>query len=256
VAVTDDRRYVERLPRAGLDDLVACTWIGRPRPDGSPHVPVVLPDACIDLVWSGGVVVVAGPDTRPVPAARTGRTVVGLRFRPGAAPAALGVPASALLDARVPLDDVVGPRAAGLAAALDAAPSPSAAIAVLETAVTRWREDGGVPDPLVAGLVAALRQNRTGWPVAELADTLGLGVRQLHRRTAAAVGYGPKVLDRVLRFRRFLALRERRPGWTLADLAVESGYADQAHLARECRALAGVPPSQLPGPPVTTGDLS
>ena len=32
--------------------------------------------------------------------------------------------------------------------------------------------------------------------------------------------------------------------WLLADLAADCGYFDQAHLAREFRALAGCPPSQ------------
>jgi AraC-like DNA-binding protein len=31
----------------------------------------------------------------------------------------------------------------------------------------------------------------------------------------------------------------------LADLAAELGYADQAHMARELRQLAGLPPSRL-----------
>jgi AraC-like DNA-binding protein len=47
----------------------------------------------------------------------------------------------------------------------------------------------------------------------------------------------------VLRFQR--ALRLARAGGRLVDVAVVSGYADQAHLARESRRLAGVPITQL-----------
>jgi AraC-like DNA-binding protein len=36
----------------------------------------------------------------------------------------------------------------------------------------------------------------------------------------------------------------RNTGYRLADLAADCGYFDQAHLAREFRALAGCPPSQ------------
>jgi AraC-like DNA-binding protein len=67
----------------------------------------------------------------------------------------------------------------------------------------------------------------------------------LHRRVLGAVGYGPKVLARIVRFRRFLALVSRRDAVSLADLAHSAGYADQAHLARECRALAGRTPAEL-----------
>jgi AraC-like DNA-binding protein len=55
----------------------------------------------------------------------------------------------------------------------------------------------------------------------------------------AAFGYGPKTLARVLRMRR--ALRLARGGVSLAEVAARCGYADQAHLAREVKDLAGVP---------------
>ena len=46
---------------------------------------------------------------------------------------------------------------------------------------------------------------RPGARVAELGSALGVSERQLRRRFADAVGYGPKTLARVLRFQRFLA---------------------------------------------------
>jgi AraC-like DNA-binding protein len=67
--------------------------------------------------------------------------------------------------------------------------------------------------------------------------------RHLRRRCEVAVGYGPKTLDRVLRFQRFRRLREHRVA-SLAQLAFESGYADQAHLTREYRRLAGTTPGR------------
>jgi len=83
--------------------------------------------------------------------------------------------------------------------------------------------------------------------VASLARDLGVSERHLHRRCRAAVGYGPKTLDRVLRFRRFLALAEARPGDGLALLAATAGYADQSHLNRDCGRLAGCTPATLIG---------
>jgi AraC-like DNA-binding protein len=71
----------------------------------------------------------------------------------------------------------------------------------------------------------------------------GIGARQLRRRFADAVGYGPKTLQRILRFQRFLLLAEDTQN--LARLALEAGYADQAHLTRECRRLSGLPPAAL-----------
>ncbi len=72
---------------------------------------------------------------------------------------------------------------------------------------------------------------------------MSLSDRQLHRRCLRAFGYGPKTLARILRMRR--ALDSARAGTPPADVAVETGYADQAHLSRGIKALAGVPLSAL-----------
>jgi AraC-like DNA-binding protein len=89
--------------------------------------------------------------------------------------------------------------------------------------------------------------------VAAVGDALGISERQLRRRFADAVGYGPKTLARVLRFQRFLALAAgedraaaaRGGSGDLAGLAFAAGYADQAHLTRECRQLSGRTPAEL-----------
>jgi AraC-like DNA-binding protein len=73
----------------------------------------------------------------------------------------------------------------------------------------------------------------------------------LRRRCQDAVGYGPKTLQRVLRFRRFVAQIDAAAGnpragaGDLATIAARAGYADQAHLTRECRRLAGLTPAAL-----------
>jgi transcriptional regulator GlxA family with amidase domain len=82
-----------------------------------------------------------------------------------------------------------------------------------------------------------------GRTVAQVADAVGLGERQLRRRCLHAFGYGPKTLARVLRFTRALDLA--RGGTAFAEVAAVAGYADQAHLAREVRALAGTPLGEL-----------
>ena len=77
--------------------------------------------------------------------------------------------------------------------------------------------------------------------VDRLAEDLGLSERQLRRRCRAAVGYGPKTLQRVLRLRRFL----QGDRADLGRAAFDAGYSDQAHLTRECRTLIGLSPTRL-----------
>jgi AraC-like DNA-binding protein len=249
MAVAPD--YREWRPAPGLEGLLACTWAGRMGDDGTPYTDTVLPDACMDLIWDGRRLFIAGPDTGPVPISREpGGVFAGLRFRPGVAPSVLGVPAVALLDQRVDaaevwrdLDTRVTDRLAGAGSLREAA-------TVLEQAVVGRLPAATPPDRLVAGTVAALQaRSGDGGIVAELAERLGVSERQLHRRCTAAVGYGPKVLDRVLRFRRFLNLLRAPSGVgvprDLAGLAAAAGYADQSHLTRECVRLAGATPGRL-----------
>nr|WP_233509884.1 DUF6597 domain-containing transcriptional factor [Actinomadura craniellae] len=214
-------------PATGL----VCAWVREPEP--AAPVARVVPDGCVDLIWwSGrGEVMVAGPDTGPhLSAVPAGERLVGVRFRPGQAPPALGVPADAVRDARVPLARLWGDPALRLADRLAGAGDPRR---VLVAAVAGR---GGPADPVVPAVVAGLAE---GASVGEVAGRLGLSERQLRRRSVAAFGYGPKTLQRILRFRR--AVRLARAGVPFAVAADAAGYADQAHLSREVRDLAGVP---------------
>jgi len=71
--------------------------------------------------------------------------------------------------------------------------------------------------------------------------------RHLTSRFRTEIGLTPKAAARVIRFdraRHLLIAKAADSGYRLADLAATCGYFDQAHLAREFRALAGCPPSQ------------
>ncbi len=100
----------------------------------------------------------------------------------------------------------------------------------------------GPPDPAVREAARRLACPRARAEV--LAPQLGLSERQMRRRCHAAAGYGPKTLQRVLRFRRFVRRLDEGAG-DLARIAYDTGYADQAHLTRECGRLAGLPPAAL-----------
>jgi len=195
------------------DPVIACVWSREA--SAEPRTHRILPDACVDIVVVDGRARVAGPQTEAaivdIPA---GARTEGVRFRVGAAGAALGLPAAEVLDQTVPLDAVWGRDAE------------------LDEVVAAIRRRAERPDPLVRAVATGTPRQR-----------LGIGDRQLRRRFIDAVGYGPKTLERILRFQRFLALAGRHGD--LARLAFEAGYADQAHLTRECTRLAGLPPAAL-----------
>ena len=84
--------------------------------------------------------------------------------------------------------------------------------------------------------------------IGPLTENLAISESQLRRRFLAEVGIGPKTLQRTLRFQGYLALAQAtKHGSLVADLAAEVGYADQAHLSRECVRLTGLTPRELLG---------
>jgi AraC-like DNA-binding protein len=201
-------------------------------PPGEHRAKRILPDGCLDLIWRDGTVFVAGPDTtaqvgRPAPGSRH----AALRFGAGTGPGVLGVPAADLIDRRVPLE-ALWPAAE--VRAIAEADDPLAALTA--AAGRRWRG----ADPVMVALAGAAR---AGAPVGVVAERCGLSPRQLQRRSNTAFGYGPKTLHRILRMQRAVALA--RAGRPFAAVSAAAGYADQAHLAREVRAMAGVPLSAL-----------
>jgi AraC-like DNA-binding protein len=247
--------YREWAPHPALSKHVVCVWRDPARPRAQP----VLPDACIDLVWDGTVLFVAGPDTHAVPIAGAA-SYVGVRFRPAAAPGFLGIPSDALVDARVDLAELWGRAAQELRELL--LEHPAQAAPHLERALRQRQAAAAEPDRVVTALVRELTA-RPAVPQAENDDfededgtsigleaasaALGVSPRTLRRRCTTALGYGPKTLERILRFRRALRLlRQRR---SLADAARLAGYADQAHLTNEAQRLASATPAVLAATP-------
>jgi AraC-like DNA-binding protein len=195
----------------------------------------------MDLVWIPELgTLVAGPQSR-----YTSRPVgapllaVGARFHPGVAPQLLRLRASEVVDQHVPLDAVLPGLAARLDTRLAEAGDP---LAVLQQELMRSLADLGEPDPVVRAATTLLVGGAAG--VAEVADRVYVSERQLQRRFAERVGYGPKTFQRIARFQR--ALRQLvREDARLAGAAAWAGYADQAHLTRETRRLAGLSPLEL-----------
>jgi AraC-like DNA-binding protein len=210
-----------------------------------PSARRVLPDGCVDVIWSSdGRLIVAGPDTvatfaRWAPGVRH----VGVRFDPGRAPAYLGIEAGELRDSRPELAELwEGGSARRLAERLAASGGDPAA--VLEATLADRPRAPGLADPLVPAIVAAIGARSS---ISRIAAAAGVSERQLLRRSRRAFGYGPKTLARILRLQH--ALRAARRGDDLATVAVEAGYTDQAHLARDVRALAGTTLTGLLRPP-------
>jgi hypothetical protein len=237
--------YEEAAPPARLSGVARCVW--RSASAGPKRI---VPDGCLDLVVGDGGVFIAGPDTAAWSSVtRPGAELRGVRFTPGRAPAVLGVAADELRDRRVSLGELWGYAGEVLAERLlagELTPAQAVAsrlpeVAPADQAVAALiaRLDAGAAR--VAEAAAMVTGAAEATPVRlEDPGPFAVSERRLRRRFVQAVGYGPATYLRVTRFQRAVALAPRVGG--LAALAAAAGYADQAHLSRDCRALTGLTP--------------
>jgi AraC-like DNA-binding protein len=177
---------------------------------------------------------------------RPGTLIVGARFRPGAAPAVLDVPALELRDLQLALDVLWGGEAQSLSERVAEAETIPQKLALIQAAIRARVSTEARLDSLVLEVVASLEQDLHS-PVEKILKVTGLSERQLRRRFRLAAGYGPKTFQRIARLRRLreLARSPKTQPISLASLAYQVGYADQAHMTREVTTLAGISPSML-----------
>ena len=236
--------FSERSVIPALRESFACVCVHQMPEAGAPPV-IVAPDGTIDLQWIGGTFRIAGPDKDPqIETIPAGSAVIGFRFRPGVAAAWLRTPASEILGQRVRLVDLCGAKARHLASGVRDAQSITDRIISLESVLARCPP---ARPPVDRAMAAAFTLIEEGPPqgaplVPWLGRALAMSERTLRRRFDESFGYGPKTLDRILRYQRFKKLRHRSAPTSTAALAAEAGYSDQAHLVRESRRLTGITP--------------
>jgi AraC-like DNA-binding protein len=217
----------------------------------------VLPGGSCDLVFalggslstSGGTVLsisaetasVLGPTRRAYIAKVAGGTrIVGVRFKPGRAVAFLDEPLLPLVDSLTSLEDFWGHGATDALGEVYAERSDHGWVNYLSRVLrSRLRRAAARESETVAGLV---RLAHTDVLVDTLAESAGLSIRTLQRRFATHVGLSPKLLTRMLRFRRAVRLLRHATPAPWSAMACACGYYDQAHFINDFRDFSGVTP--------------
>jgi AraC-like DNA-binding protein len=167
---------------------------------------------------------------------------IQLDLTPAGARALLGVPAAAL-DATVPLDDLLHPADRGLASRISETADWGRRGRLLLQALSRRLGEASLVEPVpeVREAWRLLHASSGAVPVSQVAAHVGWSPRHLGQRFRAETGVTPKAVARVARFQRARGYLVR--GSSPAEVAARCGYADQAHLTREWRALCGSPPA-------------
>lgn len=202
------------------------------------HDTIVVPDGTADIIWSPGRMPwVACPDTAPsTSAVEPGATIVGVQLAPGAVAALTADTATDLVGQRLSARDIgTSAEADRLFADLHDHPATAAGPIIATWAATRigpeWTPDREV--------INEIHRHRAGCST----HSSGLSPRQLRRRFAHAMGYGPKFFEKICRLDRFIDIVTTHPTEPVASAAATAGYCDQSHLARDCRQLTSRTPS-------------
>lgn len=228
----------------GLEHVVACFWefvVGESVPAG--HIHTIPPDGCTSIAIVPGMpVVFVGPrlDAHKV-SVQPGMRYFGVRFRPGATRAVIGVSGQELRDKVGPLAFVVPDFTLEYSKATVNARSLEESVAALIPVLQRSKN----PDPLVQAATVAIEVSVGTAKIDQIATLMSKSERQVQRRFKEEVGLTPKQYSRICRFRAAaidVASPELRG---IGTVAAERGYADQPHLVREFTELFGMTPIQF-----------
>lgn len=214
-------------------------------PKGVTHAASSLPHPSIHVVWEGDEVRVVGVVTGRFTRVLKGESrAFAAKFLPGAFRPLLGAPVSTLTDTTVSLSRVIGAKKArtyrdAMASAVDDAQRVQRASGFWSALLPPPAHDA----PLLASLVHAATEDRTVTSVEQLRARAGMHLRELQRWFHDAVGISPKwMIQRYRLHAALLELEQRKQ--SLTQLAQTLGYADQAHFARDFKALTGLSPSR------------
>jgi len=169
---------------------------------------------------------------------------IQVNFTPLGARRFFRLPMSELTDSMVVLDDVLGAEGMALREQLGNAPDWASRFDLAEAFVTARLERAAETPLEIAWAYDRIIASGGRARISAIAEKLGWSRKHLAGSFSNAIGIGPKTLSRIVRFNRALGLsRQQTADW--ADIAADCGYADQAHLVREFRDLAGETPTAL-----------
>jgi len=258
--------YAELHPSGPLGLWVRRIWSLRASLVAGAGFEPVVPDGCMELILNladpferahGGrterqaSALIAGQMLGPAWIRPTGRVdLLGIRLQPWGSPGLLDLPPGDLAEQIVPADLLMGRAVRELAEELSEIEDLRGRCARLAdrlVAVLPPPNRCSPPAPVVALARGSVRS------VSRAAELAGISTRQLERQCRRWIGVAPAQLLQLVRCQRALQRLRSRPDLSLARIAQESGFADQAHLTRELRRLAGQTPAQFRA---AAGDLT
>lgn len=169
---------------------------------------------------------------------------VAIEVTPLGSRALFGLPAGALWDLTLELQEVTGTIGDELWERLQDAAGWGERFAACDAVLAQLAGEDQTPVELAA-CWRAIASSHGQLAIDALAREVGYSRQHLTRRFRQEFGLGPKLAARLVRFERATQMLRSIPSYvSLAEVAATCGFADQAHLARDFSALAACSPTQ------------
>jgi AraC-like DNA-binding protein len=173
--------------------------------------------------------------------------LIGVSFQPGALPVFLTDAADRVTNGYTALDDL-GCGTDALRDRLHEVRGAEARLEGLEEFLreriaARLERGRGALHPAVQFALEELRRRPAVGRVTELARRTGWSERRFSQIFREEVGFAPKVWCRIQRFQGVVQELRRGAAVRWPEVALACGFYDQAHLANEFRAFAGISPT-------------
>ncbi|MGE3466019.1 MAG: DUF6597 domain-containing transcriptional factor [Pyrinomonadaceae bacterium] len=253
--------YEEIPPSEPLKKHVKCYWALKIEgADQTCGPETVLPDGCLEIVFNladpfrrihpeGQVelqpsAIAIGQMRRFVTIEPTGRVdLFGVRFHPAGAYHFFKCPLSQLTESIVDLDSVLGRDHSYFEARIQAARSSAERVAVVERVLLGSTAKAQPHETVVEIVKDHIARHDGVVSIHATARQFGVSQRQLERHFLDLVGVSPKFYSRIVRLQSLLSTVRSGRQTDLLAAALQFGFYDQPHLAREFAWFAGQSPS-------------
>ncbi|MFN3610275.1 MAG: helix-turn-helix domain-containing protein [Hyphomonas sp.] len=169
-------------------------------------------------------------------------SVYQIELQPGALHRLTGLSASEITDRYVDAEAVFPLCFRSRADAIEDTEDPETMIALAEAYLFAIANRSGAGASASEWVAASLLADPSA-SIDRLAARAGLGPRQLRRQFQDQAGISPKLFARIARFDRAVRLGNKQPGEDWLSRAIDAGYYDHQHLARDFREFTGLSPT-------------
>ena len=250
--------FSHHQPPPALAPWVKTVWCARGTKEEFDAPEPIVPDGCVEIIFNladpfrNGELqpldLLAGQMTGPVTAVPTGDVdLIGVRFRPGRAGAALRTAMWQVRDQLIAASSVL-PGMDHLVDELRNIPRTSRLDHLSSALARRFSARDRPSHATIDHALAVIESRRGNVAIERVARRLGMTRRHLERRFRDEVGLPAKQMARIARMHAVLQTLRRQPLLSGAEIAAQCGYSDQPHMIRECKALTGHTPARLMTP--------